>query len=263
MLESMSSYKMNSEEKQIRNDLLSSFNLDPQSIPQHIAIIMDGNGRWAENRGENRIFGHLNGVESVRSAVETAVQSGVRYLTLYAFSTENWNRPKEEVEALMDLLVTTLVQEMDDLNKKGVRLNTIGDLSALPEKCKNQLKSACSKEVTEVRLDLILALNYSAKWEIIQAVKEVVRHKLKIEDINADTFESFLQTKGIPDPELMIRTSGEHRISNFMLWQLAYAEFHFTSVLWPDFRSEHFLTAIQDFQNRERRFGGLLQTNDK
>jgi len=263
MLESMSSYKMNSEEKQIRNDLLSSFNLDPQSIPQHIAIIMDGNGRWAENRGENRIFGHLNGVESVRSAVETAVQSGVRYLTLYAFSTENWNRPKEEVEALMDLLVTTLVQEMDDLNKKGVRLNTIGDLSALPENCNNQLKSACSKEVAEVRLDLILALNYSAKWEIIQAVKGVVRNKLKIEDINADTFESFLQTKGIPDPELMIRTSGEHRISNFMLWQLAYAEFHFTSVLWPDFRCEHFLTAIQDFQNRERRFGGLLQTNDK
>jgi undecaprenyl diphosphate synthase len=254
---------MNSDEKQIRNDLLSSFNLDPQSIPQHIAIIMDGNGRWAENRGENRIFGHLNGVEAVRSAVETAVQSGVRYLTLYAFSTENWNRPKEEVAALMDLLVTTLVQEMDDLNKKGVRLNTIGDLSALPDNCNNQLKSACSKEVAEVRLDLILALNYSAKWEIIQAVKGVVRNNMKIEEINADTFESFLQTKGIPDPELMIRTSGEHRISNFMLWQLAYAEFHFTSVLWPDFRKEHFLTAIQDFQNRERRFGGLLQTNDK
>ncbi len=259
----MSSYKMNSEEKQIRQDLLSSFNLDSQSIPQHVAIIMDGNGRWAENRGENRIFGHLNGVESVRSVVETAVQSGVRYLTLYAFSTENWNRPKEEVAALMDLLVTTLVKEMDDLNKKGVRLNTIGDLSALPDNCNNQLKSACSKEVTEVRLDLILALNYSAKWEIIQAVKGVVRNNMKIEEINADTFESFLQTKGIPDPELMIRTSGEHRISNFMLWQLAYAEFHFTSVLWPDFRGEHFLTAIQDFQNRERRYGGLLQTNDK
>ena len=259
----MSSYKMNSEEKRVRKDLLSSFNLDPQSIPQHIAIIMDGNGRWAENRGENRIFGHLNGVESVRSAVETAVQSGVRYLTLYAFSTENWNRPKEEVAALMDLLVTTLVKEMDDLNKKGVRLNTIGDLSALPDNCNNQLKSACSKEVGEVRLDLILALNYSSKWEIIQAVKEVVRNNMDIEEINADTFESLLQTKGIPDPELMIRTSGEHRISNFMLWQLAYAEFHFTSVLWPDFRREHFLTAIQDFQNRERRFGGLLQTNDK
>ena len=259
----MSSYKMNSEEKQIRQDLLSSFNLDPHSIPQHVAIIMDGNGRWAENRGENRIFGHLNGVESVRSVVETAVQSGVRYLTLYAFSTENWNRPKEEVAALMDLLVTTLVKEMDDLNKKGVRLNTIGDLSALPDNCNNQLNSACSKEVAEVRLDLILALNYSAKWEIIQAVKGVVRNNLKIEEINADTFEGFLQTKGIPDPELMIRTSGEHRISNFMLWQLAYAEFHFTSVLWPDFRGKHFLTAIQDFQNRERRFGGLLQTNDK
>jgi undecaprenyl diphosphate synthase len=259
----MSSYKMNSEEKQIRKDLLSSFNLDPQSIPKHVAIIMDGNGRWAENRGENRIFGHLNGVESVRSVVETAVQTGVRYLTLYAFSTENWNRPQEEVSALMDLLVKTLIQEMDELNKKGVRLNTIGDLSALPDNCYNQLQSACSKEVAEVRLNLILALNYSAKWEIIQAVKGVVRNNMKIEEINADTFESFLQTKGIPDPELMIRTSGEHRISNFMLWQLAYAEFYFTSVLWPDFRGEHFLTAIQDFQNRERRFGGLLQTNDK
>ena len=188
---------MNSEEKRVRKDLLSSFNLDPQSIPQHIAIIMDGNGRWAENRGENRIFGHLNGVESVRSAVETAVQSGVRYLTLYAFSTENWNRPKEEVAALMDLLVTTLVQAMDDLNNKGVRLNTIGDLSALPDNCKNQLKSACSKKVAVVRLDLILALNYSAKWEIIQAVKGVVRNNMKIEEINADTFESLLQTKGI------------------------------------------------------------------
>jgi undecaprenyl diphosphate synthase len=144
-----------------------------------------------------------------------------------------------------------------------VRLNTIGDLSALPDNCYNQLQSACSKEVAEVRLNLILALNYSAKWEIIQAVKGVVRNNMKIEEINADTFESFLQTTGIPDPELMIRTSGEHRISNFMLWQLAYAEFYFTSVLWPDFRGEHFLTAIQDFQNRERRFGGLLQTNDK
>ena len=262
MLESMSSYKMNADEKKIRKDLLSSFNLDPQNIPQHIAIIMDGNGRWAENKGENRIYGHLHGVESVRSAVETAVKSGVRYLTLYAFSTENWNRPKEEVDALMDLLVSTLVQEMDDLNKKGVKLNTIGDLSALPKNCSNQLKRACAKEVDEVRLDLILALNYSSKWEIIQAVKEIVRNNLSIEDINADVFESFLQTKDIPDPELMIRTSGEHRISNFMLWQLSYAEFHFTSVLWPDFRSEHFLTAIQDFQNRERRYGGLLQTND-
>lgn len=259
----MSSYKMNSEEAKIRKDLLSSFDLDPQNIPQHIAIIMDGNGRWAENRGENRIFGHLNGVESVRSAVETAVQSGVRYLTLYAFSTENWNRPKEEVAALMDLLVSTLVQEMDDLNKKGVRLNTIGDLSALPDNCNNQLTKACAEEVEEVRLDLILALNYSAKWEIIQAVKAIVSNNMSVDEITADAFESFLQTTGIPDPELMIRTSGEHRISNFMLWQLSYAEFHFTSVLWPDFRSEHFLTAIQDFQNRERRYGGLLQTNDK
>ena len=263
MLESMSSYKMNSEEKKIRKDLLSSYNLDPKNIPQHIAIIMDGNGRWAENKGENRIFGHLNGVESVRSVVETAVSTGVRYLTLYAFSTENWNRPKEEVDALMDLLVSTIVQEMDDLNKKGVRLSTIGDLTALPNNCNSQLKTACEREIDEVRLDLVLALNYSAKWEIIEAVKGVVKDGLSVDDINADVFESFLQTKGIPDPELMIRTSGEHRISNFMLWQLAYAEFHFTSVLWPDFRSEHFLTSIKDFQNRDRRFGGLHQTTDK
>jgi len=229
----------------------------------HVAFIMDGNGRWGKIRKKGRNFGHLNGVKTVKKVVESSLKLKIPIVTFYVFSTENWNRPKEEVDALMDLLVSTIVQEMDDLNKKGVRLSTIGDLTALPNNCNSQLKTACEREIDEVRLDLVLALNYSAKWEIIEAVKGVVKDGLSVDDINADVFESFLQTKGIPDPELMIRTSGEHRISNFMLWQLAYAEFHFTSVLWPDFRSEHFLTSIKDFQNRDRRFGGLHQTTDK
>jgi len=245
--------------KKKRFDLLESAGLDPNKIPKHIAIIMDGNGRWAQNRGEDRVFGHLNGVESVRAVVEAALQVGVRYLTLYAFSTENWSRPKEEVAALMDLLVTTLNQETDDLNGKGVRLRTIGDLSALPNNCQQQLETTEKTETKNVSLDLILALNYSAKWEITQAVKGIIRDGLSEEEVDIDKFEAYLQTKGLPDPELMIRTSGERRISNFMLWQLAYAEFHFTSVLWPDFRREHFLAAIHDFQNRERRFGGIPQ----
>ncbi|PCJ80325.1 MAG: isoprenyl transferase [Bacteroidetes bacterium] len=249
--------------KKKRFDLLKSAGLDPNKIPQHIAIIMDGNGRWAQNRGEDRVFGHLNGVESVRAVVESALQVGVRYLTLYAFSTENWSRPKEEVAALMNLLVTTLNQETDDLNGKGVRLRTIGDLSALPDNCQKQLETTEKAETKNVSLDLILALNYSAKWEITEAVKGIIRDGVKEEEINIDKFETYLQTKGLPDPELMIRTSGERRISNFMLWQLAYAEFHFTSVLWPDFRREHFLAAIHDFQNRERRFGGVSQQTVK
>lgn len=246
-----------------RSALLSSAGLDPSRIPKHIAIIMDGNGRWAQNRGEDRVFGHLNGVESVRAVVEAALQIGVRYLTLYAFSTENWSRPKEEVSALMDLLVKTLNQETDDLKGKGVRLRTIGDLSALPDNCQQQLKTTEKSETENVSLDLILALNYSAKWEITEAVKGVLRDGLDEDEVDIEKFETYLQTNGLPDPELMIRTSGEHRISNFMLWQLAYAEFHFTPVLWPDFRGEHFLAAIHDFQNRERRFGGVPQQTVK
>ncbi|MAU76423.1 MAG: di-trans,poly-cis-decaprenylcistransferase [Crocinitomicaceae bacterium] len=243
--------------------MLLSKGINPNEMPKHIAIIMDGNGRWAKNRGENRVFGHLNGVESVRAVVEAALQTGVRYLTLYAFSTENWNRPKEEVAALMDLLVTTLVKETEDLKGKGVCLSTIGDIKELPKDCQVQLKSTAELNPEPHRLDLILALNYSSKWELTEAVKDIIRDGVSEDEVNSEMFESYLKTAGIPDPELMIRTSGEHRISNFMLWQLAYTEFHFTPVLWPDFRREHFLAAIYDFQNRERRFGGVPQQTDK
>lgn len=259
----MSDFQITKAEKQDRHDLLLSTGINPHEMPKHIAIIMDGNGRWAKNRGENRIFGHLNGVESVRAVVEAALQTGVRYLTLYAFSTENWNRPKEEVAALMDLLVTTLVKETEDLKGKGVCLSTIGDLEALPKDCQVQLKSTAELNPEPHRLDLILALNYSSKWELTEAVKDIIRDGVSEDEVNSEMFESYLKTAGIPDPELMIRTSGEHRISNFMLWQLAYTEFHFTPVLWPDFRREHFLAAIYDFQNRERRFGGVPQQTDK
>jgi undecaprenyl diphosphate synthase len=233
--------------------------VDMDRVPQHVAIIMDGNGRWATLKGENRIFGHMNGSESVRSAIEASIELGVEYLTLYAFSTENWSRPAAEVNALMDLLVKTLVRETDDLYEKGVSLRTIGDLSALPEDCQKILAKAQSTIPEKCRLQLTLALNYSSKWEITEAVKAVVAEGISSEDIEIDTLAKYLQTADMPDPELMIRTSGEHRISNFMLWQLAYAEFHFTPVLWPDFRKEHFLVAIQDYQNRDRRFGGISQ----
>ncbi len=259
----MSDFQITEAEKQDRHDLLLATGINPHEMPKHIAIIMDGNGRWAKNRGKNRIFGHLNGVESVRAVVEAALQTGVRYLTLYAFSTENWNRPKEEVAALMDLLVTTLVKETEDLKGKGVCLSTIGDLEALPKDCQVQLKSTAELNPEPHRLDLILALNYSSKWELTEAVKDIIRDGVSEDEVNSEMFESYLKTAGIPDPELMIRTSGEHRISNFMLWQLAYTEFHFTPVLWPDFRREHFLAAIYDFQNRERRFGGVPQQTDK
>lgn len=259
----MSDFQITEAEKQDRHDLLLATGINPHEMPKHIAIIMDGNGRWAKNRGKNRIYGHLNGVESVRAVVEAALQTGVRYLTLYAFSTENWNRPKEEVAALMDLLVTTLVKETEDLKGKGVCLSTIGDLEALPKDCQVQLKSTAELNPEPHRLDLILALNYSSKWELTEAVKDIIRDGVSEDEVNSEMFESYLKTAGIPDPELMIRTSGEHRISNFMLWQLAYTEFHFTPVLWPDFRREHFLAAIYDFQNRERRFGGVPQQTDK
>jgi len=259
----MSEFPMTEEERKDRLDLLLSADIDPDEVPVHIAIIMDGNGRWAKNKGEDRVFGHLNGVDSVRAVVEAALQTGVRYLTLYAFSTENWSRPKEEVAALMDLLVTTLVKETEDLKGKGVRLRTIGDLKALPKNCQVQLESTGGESPEPHRLDLILALNYSSKWEITEAVKGIINDGVHVEDVDSDKFESYLKTAGIPDPELMIRTSGERRISNFMLWQLAYTEFHFTPVLWPDFRREHFLAAIYDFQNRERRFGGVPQQTDK
>ena len=232
-------------------------NLD--KLPNHIAIIMDGNGRWAKTQGKPRVFGHKNGVTSVREVTEAAAELGVNYLTLYAFSTENWSRPSFEVNALMTLLVETVKSELKTLNKNNIRLQAIGDLSKLPPKTYKTLIEGIEQTKDNTRMTLVLALNYSSRWEIVEATKkialEVQQGNLKIEDIDTELFSNNLTTKDIPDPELMIRTSGEHRISNYLLWQAAYAEFYFTPVLWPDFRKDDFYQAIVDFQSRERRFG--------
>lgn len=233
--------------------------INKDKIPQHIAIIMDGNGRWAKQQGEDRIFGHHEGVNSVREIVEAAAEVGVKYLTLYAFSTENWNRPKEEVDALMELLVATISMETPQLHKNGVKLEAIGNLKSLPASCFNELQESITTTKNNTRLTLVLALSYSSKWEITNSVKEIAEQvaagKLKPSDITEEIISSHLCTTKYPDPELMIRTSGEHRISNFLLWQLAYAEFYFTDKLWPDFRKQDFLEAINAYQARERRFG--------
>ncbi len=233
--------------------------IDKQKVPQHIAIIMDGNGRWAKQQGENRIYGHYEGVNSVRSVVEAAGEVGVKYITLYAFSTENWNRPKEEVDALMELLVSTISAETPELNKKNVRLQAIGNLNSLPPACLQELNESIELTSKNTGLTLVLALSYSSKWELIDAVKHIASDakegKINVAEISEKHLEQYLCTKNIPDPELMIRTSGEHRISNFLLWQLAYAEFYFTEKLWPDFRKDDLYEAILNYQNRERRFG--------
>lgn len=233
--------------------------IDKTKVPQHIAIIMDGNGRWAKQQGENRIYGHYEGVNSVRDVVEGAGQAGVQFITLYAFSTENWNRPKEEVDALMELLVSTISMETEKLHKKNVRLQAIGNLNSLPPACLAELNESIHLTSKNTGLTLVLALSYSSKWEIINAIKQIAvdvkNGKIDSEAISEKNIEQYLCTKDIPDPELMIRTSGEHRISNFLLWQLAYAEFYFTETLWPDFRKEDLFTAILNYQNRERRFG--------
>ena len=233
--------------------------LDKNNIPKHVAIIMDGNGRWAKQKGEMRIFGHTNGVESVRESLTAAAEIGVKYLTLYAFSTENWNRPKEEVAALMDLLVKAIYDEVEELNEKGVRLETIGNTSILPVSCREALTKAKERTKNNDKIILILALSYSSRWEIAQAVKtmaeESISGKLDVETINEDLISSYLSTSNFPDPELLIRTSGENRVSNFLMWQLAYTELYFTETLWPDFKKEHFFKAIKDYQDRERRFG--------
>lgn len=233
--------------------------IDKNNIPQHVAIIMDGNGRWAKQQGEDRIFGHHEGVNSVREIVEACGEIGVKYLTLYAFSTENWNRPKDEVDALMELLVATISMETPNLNKKGVRLQAIGDIKSLPESCQKELQESIDITSKNDTVTLILALSYSSKWEITNSVKEIAKQieegKLKSSEITSKHIEKYLNTNIFPDPELMIRTSGEHRISNFLLWQLAYAEFYFTDTLWPDFRKNDFFKAILSYQNRERRFG--------
>ena len=234
-------------------------NIDLQKVPQHIAIIMDGNGRWAKQQGENRIYGHYEGVNSVRDVVEAAGEVGVKFMTLYAFSTENWNRPKEEVDALMELLVSTISAETPQLNKKNVRLQAIGNLNSLPPKCLQELNESIELTSSNTGLTLVLALSYSSKWELVNAVKQIASDaksgKVNIDEITEQHIEKYLCTTHIPDPELMIRTSGEHRISNFLLWQLAYAEFYFTEKLWPDFRKEDLFEAILNFQHRERRFG--------
>jgi len=220
---------------------------------------MDGNGRWAAQHGLARVCGHEHGVESVRSVVEGAGEAGVKFLTLYAFSTENWSRPKDEVNALMELLVQAIENETENLGKNNVRLDVIGDIKQLPEKVREQLFRCIDKLKTKTGLTLILALSYSSKWEIVEAVKQIAREaaigKLDPDNINKEMFGSYLSTNGIPDPELLIRTSGECRVSNFLLWQIAYAEFYFTEKFWPDFRKDDLFEAIYNFQNRERRFG--------
>lgn len=228
-------------------------------MPQHIAIIMDGNGRWAKQQGEQRIYGHENGVKAVRDTVEGAAEAGVKYLTLYAFSTENWNRPKEEVVALMQLLVHTINGETATLNKNNIRLQAIGDLNSLPQECYNELQEAIRNTENNSHMTLILALSYSSRWELTNAMQEIAKKvaagNIKAIDINEKTIQNHLCTNNFPDPELMIRTSGEHRISNFLLWQLAYSELYFTNKFWPDFRKEDLFEAIIDYQTRERRFG--------
>jgi undecaprenyl diphosphate synthase len=233
--------------------------IDKTRVPQHIAIIMDGNGRWAKQQGEERLYGHTIGVESVRAALKAATKTGVNYLTLYTFSTENWNRPKDEVDGLMNLLVQTLSNELDELNQNNVRLTTIGDIEGLPAYCVEELENIRLITSKNTGIQLILALNYSARWELTNATKQIVEkivsNNLSISDINDQLISDHLTTVGIPDPELLVRTSGEQRISNFLLWQIAYTEFYYTEVLWPDFREDDLYLAILDYQSRERRFG--------
>jgi undecaprenyl diphosphate synthase len=235
----------------------------PEKLPSHIAVIMDGNGRWAKLHGKPRVFGHKNGVVSVREITEAAAELGISYLTLYAFSTENWSRPQLEVNALMALLVETIKKELNTLHKNNIRLHAIGDLSRLPEKTRSALQEAIDATSCNDRMTLILALNYSSRWEIVEAAKALAQKVrdglISSENIDAEMFSRHLTTASVPDPELLIRTSGEYRISNFLLWQSAYAEFYFTQVLWPDFRKDDLYRAIIDFQNRERRFGKISE----
>lgn len=238
-------------------DLVKQINL--QKLPSHIAIIMDGNGRWAQEQGHDRLFGHLHGVESVRNIVEGAAELGVKYLTLYAFSTENWDRPADEVTGLMELLVDTIRKEVPTLNKNNIRLAIIGDVAMLPANAQKELKEALAETSANSGLTLVMALSYSSRWEIIEAVKKVAEAaasgELTAAEINIQSFPAYLNTRNIPDPELMIRTGGEYRISNFLLYQAAYCELYFTETRWPEFRKDNLYTAIIDFQQRERRFG--------
>jgi len=233
--------------------------IDFNRLPNHIAIIMDGNGRWAQEKGEDRLFGHLHGVESVRNIVEGAAELGIKYLTLYAFSTENWDRPEYEVTGLMELLIDTIKKEVPTLNKNNIKLQVIGDIKMLPENARKELAEALAETASNTGLNLVMALSYSSRWELVTAVKNIAKEvkegTLDPEKITQQTLQEHLSTSNFPDPELMIRTSGEFRISNFLLYQLAYSELYFTETRWPDFRKENLYEAILDFQQRERRFG--------
>lgn len=233
--------------------------LDKDQLPRHIAIIMDGNGRWAKEQGQDRLFGHFHGVESVRNIVEGCAELGIEYLTLYAFSTENWDRPENEVNGLMELLVDTIRKETETLNKNNIKLHVIGDRRMLGKDVNDELNESLEMTAANTGLNLIMALSYSGRWELVNAVKtialDVEAGKLKAADIGQDTLQHYLWTSEYPDPELMIRTSGEYRISNFLLFQLAYAELYFTNTRWPDFRKKHLYEALVDFQKRERRYG--------
>ncbi len=233
--------------------------IDKNNIPQHVAIIMDGNGRWAKKQGQERLYGHSIGVEAVRESINACLTLGIKYLTLYTFSTENWNRPKEEVDGIMNLLVQTISNELELLNSHQTGLIVIGDEEGLPDSCRDELREAKEFLAKNDKLYLVLALNYSSRWEIKNAIKKI-SNKVKVgelnsEDITDETISNELCTALIPDPELIIRTSGEHRISNFLLWQLAYSELYFTEVLWPDFKEDDLFKAVLNYQSRERRFG--------
>lgn len=237
--------------------------IDKERLPRHIAVIMDGNGRWAKERGKLRIFGHRHGVTSVRETAEAAAELGIKYLTLYAFSTENWNRPKSEVTALMRLLVQSIHKETKTLHENKIRLRTIGDTKSLPDITRRELEEAIEATAEYDRMTMILALSYSSQWEITQAARKIAekvsRNELKPEEIDEKLFKSHLATSDYPDPELLIRTSNEFRVSNFLLWQIAYAELYFTPKYWPDFRKSDLYEAIIDFQQRERRFGKISE----
>ena len=229
--------------------------IDKKKLPKHIAITMDGNGRWAKAKGKKRIFGHKNGVKAVKDTVESAVENNIEFLTLYAFSTENWLRPKLEVNSLMNLLISSIINETNTLMNNDIKLMAIGDIDKIPKSAKNKLDSVIEKTKKNSKMSLILAISYSGRWEILNAVKKILKDNVDANKINEHLFEQYLETKNVPDPELIIRTSGEHRISNFLLWQIAYSELYFTKVLWPDFRKKDFIKAIIEYQKRDRRFG--------
>jgi len=237
--------------------------IDTNNLPKHIGIIMDGNGRWAKTKGKLRLFGHKSGVKAVRETVEMSAQIGVKFLTLYAFSTENWSRPKSEVKSLMRLLISSINNETKTLLKNNIKLKSIGDTNLLPQDAKEQLNSSIEKTKNNNRMTLILALSYSGRWDIISAVKKIIQHKVTSDKVDEQLFEQYLSTKNVPNPELLIRTSGEYRISNFLLWQSAYSEFYFTDTLWPDFRKSDLEKAIIDFQSRERRFGNTVEQKNQ